>query len=46
MSEERPPPQEPAEGAEEAEGPPGAEWAGEDEGGRQEEDQERSIEHP
>ena len=39
-------PQEPAEGAEEAEGAPGVERAGEDDGGRQEEDQERSVEHP
>jgi hypothetical protein len=47
MSEGRPHhPQEPAEGAEAAEGAPGAEQAGEDDGGRQEEDQERSVEHP
>ena len=47
MSEERPHhPQDPAEGAEEAEGAPGAERAGKDDGGRQEEDQERPVEHP
>jgi len=47
MSEGRPHhPQEPAEGAEAAEGAPGAEQAGEDDGGRQEENQERSVEHP
>jgi hypothetical protein len=47
MSEGRPyNPQEPAEGAGEAEDAPGAEQVGEDDGGRQEEDQERSVEHP
>jgi hypothetical protein len=46
MSEERPQhPQEPAEGAEEAEEAPGFDRAGDD-GGRQTDDQERSVEHP
>jgi hypothetical protein len=47
MSEDRPRhSQEPAEGAEEPEGAPGAERSSEDDGGMQREDQEGSVEHP
>jgi hypothetical protein len=47
MSEERPQhPQEPAEGAEEAEEAPGVQRAGDDDGGMQEDGEERSVEHP
>jgi hypothetical protein len=46
MSEERPHPQEPAEGAEEAaEEAPGVDRAGDD-GGMAADDEERSVEHP
>jgi len=47
MSEERPQhPQEPAEGERDTEEAPGAERAGVDEGGTQEDSEERSVEHP
>jgi len=47
MSEERPQhPQEPAEGAEDAEEAPGVDRAGDDDGGMQADEEERSVEHP
>jgi len=47
MSEERPQhPQEPAEGEKDTEEAPGAERAGVDEGGTQEDSEERFVEHP
>ena len=46
MGEERPQhPQEPAEGAEDAEEAPGFDRAGDD-GGMQEDDEQRSVDHP